>query len=315
MIATLTVNPCIDKTVTVEEFDLYRMNRVQVLRTDPSGKGINVSKAIHALGGHTLCAGFDFTDGMPSPLVADMEREGIAYDFVPVTGHLRVCTKIFDRSRQHTIEVNEGGAPVTEADGEAMLDCVARVAAKSDYITLSGSLPAGLPSDFYRRCMRRIRRDAPDCRLVVDAERNTLLEALEEGPYLIKPNIHEFEATFGCKIDGIESLDREVKKIFAAYGLSIICVSLGGDGAYIADRKEAYFCQPAKVTVRSLQGAGDSMVAGICMALEQGRCLPDVLRYGVAAAGASVMQEGTQVGTKADFESLLKQDFSLQKIR
>lgn len=315
MITTLTVNPCIDKTVTVEEFDLYRMNRVQVLRTDPSGKGINVSKALRALGGETTCVGFDFLDGGSSVLVADMEKEGIPYSFVSVKGHLRVCTKIFDRSRKHTIEVNEGGAPVTEGDGKAMLDRVIEVAKRSDYITLSGSLPAGLPTDFYRTCMSRIRREAPGCRVVVDAERQTLIQALEEGPYLIKPNIHEFEATFGCKIQSVEELDREVKRLFSTYRLSLICVSMGGEGAYISDGESAYFCKPAQVTVRSLQGAGDSMVAGICLALEHQQALPDILRWGVASAGASVMQEGTQVGTKEDFEDLLKQDFSLRKIR
>ena len=305
MIATVTLNPCVDKTVTVDRFDIYRMNRVQVLRTDPSGKGINVSKALHALGVETLCSGFDYTDGTPSPLVTDLDTLGIPYSFVPVKGALRVCTKIFDRERKHTIEINEGGASVGSGDVEAMLDRVVRIAKSCSYLTLSGSLPAGVDTDFYKRCLLRIHEDAPNCRVVVDAEREVLLQALEASPYLIKPNLDEFESAFQCKINSIKELDTAAHEILNKYRLSMICVSMGADGAYLADAERAYVCEPAKVEVRSLQGAGDSMVAGICMALEKSLPLPEILRYGIASAGATVMREGTQVGAYKDFEAIL----------
>ena len=316
MIVTVTANPCVDKTVAVEEFDLYRMNRVRVLCTDPSGKGINVSKTLRAVGADTLCTGFDFVeDGAGSVLKADLDHCGIPHDLVQVKGALRVCTKIFDESRKHTIEVNERGAAVGASDAEALLEKIEKVAKRCAFLTLSGSLPQGMGKDFYARCVKRIGEVAPECRVVVDAEGELLLQALAEAPYLIKPNIHELELTFGCKIEGIKDLDAKAQEILARYGLGMICVSLGHKGAYIATRDEAYCCAPVRVEVRSLQGAGDAMVAGLCLALEKGLPLCEVLRYGGAMAGAAIATEGTRPGTKQDFEGLLLTDIDMQKVR
>ena len=315
MIATVTANPCIDKTVVTENFDICRMNRVRVLRTDPSGKGINVSKAIRALGGETFCTGFSFTDGGPSPLTEDLDSAGIPHDFVPVKGNLRVCTKIFDSTRKHTIEVNEYGPPVSEADLDALLDRAAETAGKCGYLTLSGSLPAGASPDFYGRCLRRIHRDAPGCRVIADAEGELMLHALREKPFLIKPNREEFERTFGCTVGSVTELDAAVKDVMASYGVSMVCVSMGADGAYMADGEGAWFTEPYRVEIRSLQGAGDSMVAGICLALERGLPTAELLRWGAASSAASIMRDGTQVGTKEDFEALLTEDHPVLRVR
>ena len=315
MIATVTANPCIDKTVTVEKFDLYAMNRVEVLRLDPSGKGINVSKVLHAFGGESICTGFDFSKGGVSPLVANLNALGIAYDFVKLPGELRLCTKVFDESRKHTIEINERGETVTEKDGAALLVKIQEVAKRCAFLTLSGSLPRGLDKDFYARCVAAVKAAAPACRVVVDCEGELLLNALEEAPHFIKPNIHEFEKTFGCKIETVDELDGRVQGLFSRYGVEMICVSLGEKGAYIATRQEAYFAKSAKVEVRSLQGAGDAMVAGLCMALERDLPLADVLRYGVAASGATIATEGTLPGERAHFESLLQSGLDVTKIR
>ncbi|MBE6690565.1 MAG: 1-phosphofructokinase family hexose kinase [Ruminococcaceae bacterium] len=315
MIGTVTPNPCLDKTVSVKEFDLYRMNRARVLATDPSGKGINVSKTLAAMGAQTLCTGFDFTNATHSLLSEDLAACGIPCDFLTLPGELRVCTKIIDESRQHTIELNEQGAPIDAACGEALLDKIAEVAKRCDFLTLSGSLPQGLDKDFYARAVRRVKCAAPLCRTVVDAEGEALLQALAEGPFFIKPNIHEFESTFGCSIPDVPTLDRHALEVLTQYELGMICVSLGDKGAYIATRTEAYFTKPIKVKVRSLQGAGDALVAGICMALEKQLPLPEVLHYGVTLAAATIMTEGTRPGSRSDFEKLLKCAEEVQKIR
>lgn len=315
MIATVTANPCLDKTVSVEEFDLYRMNRARVICTDPSGKGINVSKTLRAVGADTLCVGFDFTQGDHSVLAADLAAWEIPFELVSVKGDLRVCTKIFDESRKHTIELNEYGATVSAADGEKLLQKIQEVAKRCAFLTLSGSLPKGLSKDFYARAVRAIKQGAPTCRVVVDAEGELLLQALAEAPFLIKPNIHELEGTFGCRIQGVQELDAIAQEILTRYGLGAICVSLGAKGAYIATRSEAYCCEPALVEVRSLQGAGDAMVAGLCLALERGLPLDKVLHYGVAMAGAAISTEGTRPGTKEDFERLLSTGVKMQKVR
>ena len=145
--------------------------------------------------------------------------------------------------------------------------------------------------------------------------RASVLLALAEKPFFIKPNIHEFEATFDCHVTDIDDLDRRALQILDAYELGMICVSLGEKGAYIATREGAYFTEPVSVKVRSLQGAGDALVAGICMGLEKQLPLQELLRYGVALAGATIMTEGTRPGTRQDFERLLKTSTKIQKIR
>ena len=315
MIATVTANPCLDKTVTVPQFDLYRMNRVRVLCTDPSGKGINVSKTLAAMGADTLCVGFDYTDGTPSLLKADLDAWGIPHALVPVTGALRVCTKIIDESRKHTIEVNEQGTPVTREDGARLLQKITETAGRCEFLTLSGSLPKGLDTDFYAVCAREIRAIAPTCRVVLDAEGQQLLAAMREGAYLIKPNIHEFAATFGTHPKTAYDLDKVVQEVLTQYPIEVVCVSLGADGAYIGTRQEAHFCPPLAVEARSLQGAGDAMVAGLCMALEQGLPLQEVLCYGVCLASATIMTEGTRPGSRANFERLLLQAPAPERVR
>ena len=315
MITTLTPNPCIDKTVAVEKFDIYKMNRVRVLRTDACGKGINVSLALNGLGVETMTIGFDFTDGHASPLKQSMAAHNIPYEFIDVPGQLRVCTKIFDESLKHTIEVNEYGAPVSAEAGEKLLRLVVDVAKKSDFITLSGSLPKGLDSDFYFRCVQAVKQEVPNCKVVVDAEKQLLLKALEASPFFIKPNIHEFQGTFNCQINSIDELDKAAQDIIRRYGLGLICISMGADGAYIGSPDGAYTCNAVKVDVRSIQGAGDSMVAGICTAVQRGLPLNDILRYGVTASGASISREGSQMCTLEDFQALLTQDIAMRKIR
>ena len=315
MIATLTPNPCIDKTIAVPQFDIYRMNRARVVRTDASGKGINVSLALHGLGFDTIALGFDFTDGHSSLLKSSMEARGIPFSFIDVPGQLRLCTKIFDESLKHTIEVNEYGQPVPADAGEKLLDLAVETAVDCDFITLSGSLPKGLESDFYYRCASAIGNEAPNCRVVVDAERELLLKALGAHPFLIKPNIHEFQETFGVNVSNLQELDAAVLQVVRRYSLGLVCVSMGERGAYIGDADCAFACDAVKVDVRSIQGAGDSMIAGICGAVQLGLPLQEVLRYGVAASGASISLEGTQLCTKDIFRPLLEQDIALRQLR
>lgn len=313
MITTLTPNPCIDKTLATEKFDLYKMNRVRVLRSDFGGKGINVSSALKNLGAETCCLGFSFSED-DAALHDFMKARAIPCGFVTLPGKMRTCYKIFDESLHHTIEINEYGSEIDAEAGEKLLSLLAEKAAASSFVTLSGSLPKGLSDDFYLRCIRTVKKNAPSCRIVLDAEKKVLLQALEGTPSILKPNIHEFQDTFGCSVHSLKQLNAEAKKILAHYGLEILCVSLGAEGAYITDGRESWHCRAPKVEVRSIQGAGDSVVAGMCLAMERGKTLPEILRYGVAAAGDSISREGTQLCTAEGMKKLLEQDIGLERL-
>lgn len=313
MIVTVTANPCIDKTVEVEQFELTKTNRVDVRAMNCAGKGINVARTCRALGEEALVTGFDFCDGA-SLLKESLHAEGILHELCDVKGTLRVCTKVFDKTARNTVEFNERGARVSEEDAERLLQKIGEVAKRGDFLTLSGSLPPGLSKNFYKRCVERVRAVAPHCRVVVDAEGEALLLALEAAPFLIKPNINEFEKTFDCNIKSIAQLDQLAREILKKHKLGMLCVSLGGDGAYLTDGKRAVYAPPAPVPVRSLTGAGDAMVAGLCIALSKGLDLADVLRHGTAASGATVTVEGTAPGSRDDFEALLSSGLPVETL-
>ncbi len=313
MITTVTANPCIDKTLVCDGLDLYKMNRVEILRTDLGGKGINVSYALKNLGEETLVLGFDFTNGA-SFLKSTLENGKIPYDLVDIQGELRTCTKIFDKSINHTVEINEYGRSITKENEEALLRKILERVGECDILTLSGSLPRGASHDFYFRCIKEIKRVAPSCKICLDAEGELLLSGLSASPYFIKPNIYEFKEAFGLESDGVDSLDKRAREVVKSYGLGFICVSLGKDGAYISSGEESYFCRAPQVTVRSIQGAGDSMVAGMCVALTRGLPLAEILKYGVASASASIAIEGTQFATLSDFEMVLGDALEIKRI-
>jgi len=306
MIVTLNLNPCIDKTVSVPSFSIDKMNRVRIVRTDPSGKGINVSIALHNLGLETTCVGFNFTNG-GAPLEASLSERGIPHRFVTVEGRLRTNLKVFDEAARHTIEINEYGDRVSEADIANLTGILLSTAGDGDIVVMSGSVPAGVPRTIYGDLCRKLREAHPGCRLIVDGEGELLLNGLEASPFAIKPNIHELEATLGCHIGDSAQLVGVCRSVIEKYGVKIICVSMGAKGAAIVTQDEAWFCDAPKVEVKGIPGAGDSMVAGLCMAVSEGRPVSDMLRFAVAAAGASISLEGTLLCTRETFEAVLEQ--------
>lgn len=141
-ITTLTPNPCIDKTLSVEKFDVYKMNRVRVIRSDFGGKGINVSTALKNLNAETHCLGFSFSED-DTALRQTLQGMGIPADFITIPGKMRTCYKIFDKSLKHTIEINEYGSKIDAAAGDRLIDLLVLHARQSAIVTLSGSLPSG----------------------------------------------------------------------------------------------------------------------------------------------------------------------------
>ena len=304
MIITVTPNPCMDKTLSVARFEIDKTNRATLLATELGGKGINVAAAAAVLGTDVLCTGFDFSENSPSFLEKQLSARAIPQDFLRVAGELRCCTKIFDESRRSTVEVNERGSAVTPADADALIAHVTALAKNASFVVLSGSLPAGLSKSFYATCVRALRKAAPDTRVVVDAEGEALLLALEEKPFLIKPNANEFCGAFGAE-PTLAEVDCVANELIAAGRVQTVCVSMGGEGAYLANAAGAWFAPPAKIAVKSLTGAGDAMVAGLCTAFEKGLSLDCVLAYGVASSATAIRHEGTAFGTREEFEAIL----------
>lgn len=303
LIATLTLNPCIDRSVRVSGILPGGTNRVLGSRQDVSGKGINVSIALKHLRMNTVCLGFNFS-GDRILVERELDRQEIAHDFVTVEGRLRMNIKLFDQSRKEMTEFNERGEMRNSDAIETLLSKIEGYLERLGMLVISGSAPEGVPSDLYRRIIEKANQKGVRC--ILDASGPLLAEGIKAKPYLIKPNLDELEGLFGEKLKG-EGERIQAARTLNRQGIQYVCLSLGKDGAMLIGPKRVCVAKAPDVDVRGVQGAGDSLVAGICLAMSRGVSQKDMLRYATAAAGASLRREGTQMCSMEDFLELLEQ--------
>lgn len=301
MITTVTMNPCIDRMVIIDSFTYGGMNRILDSRTDVAGKGINVAIAYTQLGGQALCTGINYRE-RGNLIVELLEGKGIEHDFVNVDGEVRINYKIYDRSKQMVTELNESGYPVDAAALEKIKEKIITHSSKSRILVISGSVPRGVPNTIYRELLRAVAH--LPIKIILDAEGSLLLEGIKGEPNIIKPNLFELESALNIKITSRDEIIKGAS-FFLDQGVEIVAVSLGQDGAIILNDNHAYYAPGLKVNAKGTTGAGDSIIAGFCLAMKEGLDLEGMLRYGVAAATASVMREGTLMCTRDGFESIL----------
>jgi len=304
MVTTVTLNPCIDLTLYLNGLTVGGLNLVESSRSDTRGKGVNVAVVLRALEVSTMCTGISF-DGNGNLLDAFLEEQCISCDFAIARGNIRTNMKLMDTVKNEMTEVNSLGDEVEPRIIERYLEKLKKHAQKSSIMTFSGRIPNGggvSYADIYKKSLETI-KDLPLI-TIVDAEKEPLRQAVLAKPYMIKPNTYELEETFGCKIHSKGDIAEACRDIIKT-GVKVVCCSMGGDGALIADEKEAWFAPPMDIVPKGFQGAGDSVVAGMCKAILDKRELKDLLRYGVAAASGSLLREGTLLCRGSDFTRLL----------
>lgn len=296
-VLTMTLNPCIDRTEYYDSFHVGATNIVKKAMEEAAGKGINVAVGLSHLNVPVKAMGFAYKEDKDK-LYRKLEAEQIPYSFVEVDGHLRVNRKLFDESKSEMTECNEKGMPVTQEDVEQLLELLEKELSEASVLVLSGSVPPGVGKDIYARMT--VMANQAGVKVILDASGELLLEGIKAKPYLIKPNREEFVKTFG-----IEDIECKAGKLLSD-GLSYICVSLGEDGAMLVSKETEELhaeessvktqIRPAiSVSVRSLQGAGDAMVAGLCKAIYEER-EEKMLDYALAMAASTISLEGTQMG-------------------
>lgn len=301
MVITVTLNPCVDRTVEIEAFRYGGTNKVLATRNDISGKGINVNLVLTHLGIDNMATGFDYLEDSKK-LTGLLNRLGCAYLLEPVEGSLRVNVKIFDCSTSVMSEFNEKGSPVTGENVERFLALLYGQMERASVVVVDGSVPPGVPSDLYETVIREAKKRG--VKTILDASGELLNNGIKAAPFLIKPNEDELGAAFGaeaaCLGDVVALAKRAVDQ-----GVTYVCVSRGGKGAVFASRDHVYAADPLKVDIKGIQGAGDSMVAGFCYGIERGLGEADLFRHAVACATGSLLHPGTQLCEKADMEAML----------
>lgn len=309
-IVSIAMNPCIDKSATVERVIAERKLYCKMPTYEPGGGGVNVSRAIKKLGGESKL--LYPSGGFSGQILNDLlEKEKIDHYPFSINGAVRENLMILEESTFLQYRFSMPGPVLREEEWQRCLEELRNITPEPDYIVASGSLPFGVPEDFYA-LIARIGKEK-SIRVIVDAPAENLKPVLNEGVYLIKPNIREFRELFNGKIREEPQLKEKAKVIVEAGQSEVVVISLGAGGVILAFDGTIEHILAQAVPVISKVGAGDSMVAGIVLSLARGMGEYEAIRFGVAAGTAAVMTPGTELCRREDAERLYQEMASFSR--
>ena len=227
MIVTVTMNPAIDKTIEIDRLNRGNLNRIEKIEYDAGGKGINVSKTIHELGGESIATGF--LGGNAGRVIEEvLDSRGIKHDFVWVEGETRTNTKVCEQDGTVT-ELNEKGPEITPEQLTNLLEKLDDLADDSVLFILAGSIPGNMEKDIYARIIERVHKKG--AKVLLDADGELFRKGLEQKPDMIKPNQWEIEELQGFS-HGVS--DKELINVAGKMqkdGIDTVVISLGKNGA------------------------------------------------------------------------------------
>ena len=301
-IVTITLNPAVDKSTTVDTFVAEHKMRCAEPRYDAGGGGLNVSKALKKLGSSSLAL---FSSGGPTgALLQELARQsGLDFRTVETAAWTRENFTVTETTTNAQFRFNLPGPTLTDAEVSAWLAVLDTLPHPPGYVVVSGSLPQGVPADFYARLARQVRNLGS--RLILDTSGEPLRQAANEGVFLLKPNLGELSNLAGVEKLEMTDVDDAARDIIHKGQCEVVVVSLGPQGAMLVTRDFCEHVPAPPVKKLSTVGAGDSMVAGMTQALSQGKTFGDMVRLGVACGSAATMNAGTQLFNTEDVNRLL----------
>jgi tagatose 6-phosphate kinase len=304
MITTVTLNASVDKayrmTSAAENGTVMRVNSC---RNSAGGKGLNVSRIVKLCQADVLATGF--TGGYNGAYLKSLLTEdGIPHHFTHTKGETRNCINILDPVFLST-EYLEPGCEIRASEAEIFLDHTFPEAIQSsDVVTLSGSIPKGLPNDIYAKLIEIAKKAGK--KVILDTSGDPLIEGIAACPTMIKPNKSEIENLTGVAVNDSEELLRQARRLHAG-GIPMVVISLGGDGALMVCDGGVFKGSPPKIKVINTVGCGDSMVGAFAVAMERKLPYDEQLRYAVAVSAANAMSSRTGYFSQTDFETIYHQ--------
>lgn len=303
-VATLTMNPAIDVNTSIDNVAAERKLRCSNPSREPGGGGINVSRAIRKLGGESIA--LYTSGGLTGQMFQELlDNEGLNHKPIPIKGQTRENIIVFEESSTLQYRLCMPGPILTDLELKLSLDELSSLVPKPDFVVVSGSLPPSAPKDFYAQVARVAKQLGS--KVIVDTQGEPFRLALEEGLFLIKPNIRELSQLADHTIYNEKQIEDMAEKIVRNKWSEVVVVSLGAAGALLVTLDKSQYIRPPAVPTISKVGAGDSMVAGIVLALAQGKTIQDAVCFGVAAGTAAVMTPGTELCRCEDTERLYKE--------
>ncbi|MGB3944374.1 MAG: 1-phosphofructokinase family hexose kinase [Methanothrix sp.] len=300
-IVSLSINPTIDKSSTVDQVVAERKLRCTAPIFEPGGGGVNVSRAIKKLGGDStlIYTAGGLSGGM---LRALLEEEGLRSRPVEIRGMTRESFAVLEESTGRQFRFGMPGPEMRGEEWEGALEELSIAAPQSGFIVASGSLPPGVPAGFYAQVAKVGKRTGS--KVIVDTSGEPLKKALEEGVFLIKPNLREFRELVEKDLREEAQIEAAARELVAGGGCELLVISLGSAGALFVSRDAVAHMRPPTVSIVSKVGAGDSMVAGITLSLARGMAPRDAVLFGIASGAAAVMTPGSELCRREDAERL-----------
>jgi len=301
-IITITANPCIDKSTSVPVLLPDKKLRCSLPKFEPGGGGINVSRAIHKLGGFSIPI---YPAGAANGIFLEelLMLEQIQSVVIPIKENTRENFIVVDESANNQYRFGMPGPAIQQDEWQACLQAI-RALDDIDFIVTSGSLPPGVPADFFGRVAAIAKQKG--IKLILDSSGTPLKYALEEGVYLWKPNVGELSAFSDSPEMTNKSAIAVAGKIIAEKKAEVIIVSMGAGGAILITKDIQQQIVAPMVKRKSTVGAGDSMVAGVVLSLAKNKALVEAAQYGVACGTAATMNPGTELCKLKDVENLYK---------
>ena len=299
-IVTLTLNPALDKSSSIDRLIPEQKLRCAPMRLDAGGGGINVSKGIRKLGGESTAV-FPSGGATGLRLQALLQEAGVDIAAHPVPGEMRENFSVTETSTNFQYRFTMPGLNISEQQADSILSKIAQL--RPDYLVASGSLPPGLPENYYEKVAGFAKQIG--ARLILDTSGPALQAAADEGLFLLKPNLGELSALAGVENLEMNQVDDAALDIIRQGKCDVVVVSMGPQGALLVTRDGFEHIPAPPAQKKSTVGAGDSMVAGMVWALGQGKSFSDMARTGVACGTAATMNPGTELFQRDDVNRLL----------
>ncbi len=303
-IITLTINPCLDISADVDAVEPTGKMRCYNDRMDPGGGGINVSRAISILGGRSTAV-FPVGGDTGKNIIEMLQEQGI--DCWPVISN--------QRSRQNLAvrELKSGkqyrfSFPGPELSEQIWQDCLQKITHHQpppDFVIASGSLPPGVPENFYGKLARHFRYSPT--KVILDTSGEPLRLGLEQQVYLIKPNQRELEYVCDCALDDEKVQEKKCREVVDKGHCQVLVLTLGKNGALLTTKQQQLRIQGIQVKEVSAIGAGDSFMGGLILALHQGKDLADAFLYAMAAGASALTTEATVLCQKEQSDEFFRQ--------
>lgn len=299
-IVTLTVNPAVDLSTRATSVQPGHKIRTFSERYDAGGGGINVARVVSELGGQALA--LFASGGVTGRFVEEMLTEAkVPWQAISIAGACRISVTVYDQSSRQEYRFVPRGPALSTAECIGILETLHHV--EADWVVASGSLPPGVPEDFYAKAAGVVA--SRGARFALDTSGAALTTSLGRGISLLKPSLSELEAIVGKKVRDVRCQMEEAERLVKSGAAQMIALTLGAEGAIVATADQVIHSPALPVSERTGVGAGDSFLAGLVFGLADGRALPDALKLAIACGAVAVQSSGTAQVRRAAVEALL----------